>query len=109
LQGADPGVNEALRNGDLEAATVAGLDPKERALLELTAIQTKNAYKIHAGTIQNVRDAGWRDEEIMEGLFIGAYFNLMVRMADSFGLPDPSMISTGETLAVIDEPSTTGS
>jgi hypothetical protein len=32
------------------------------------------------------------DEQIMEALFIGAYFNLMVRMADAFGLPDPSMI-----------------
>jgi len=95
-QGADPAVNEALRNGDLDAATAAGLDPKERALLELTAIQTKNAYKIHVGAIQKVRDAGWTDEGIMGGLFIGAYFNLMVRMADAFGLPDPSVFATEE-------------
>lgn len=96
LQGADPAVNEALRQADLEAATAAGLDPKERALLELTEIQTKNAYKIHAGSVQKVRDAGWSDEQIMEGLFIGAYFNMMVRIADAFGLPDPSTITIDE-------------
>lgn len=92
MQGADPVINAALKTGDLEAASRAGLDAKERALLELTKIQTENAYKIHAGTIQRVRDAGWSDEEIMEGIFIGAYFNMMVRLADAFGLPDPSGI-----------------
>jgi alkylhydroperoxidase family enzyme len=90
LQGADSRIAEALANGDLDAASAAGLDSKERALLELTEIQTKTAYKIHAGTIQKVRAAGWTDEQIAEGLFIGGYFNLLVRMADAFGLPDPN-------------------
>ncbi len=94
MQGADPAINDALRKGDLDGATAAGLDPKERAFLELTAIQTKNAYKIHAAVVQKVRDAGWTDEQIMEGLFIGAYFNLMVRMADAFGLPDPAAFAS---------------
>ncbi len=38
----------------------------------------------------------WTDEEIMEGLFIGAYFNLIVRMADAFGLPDLYVVATEE-------------
>ncbi len=32
----------------------------------------------------------------MEGLFIGAYSNMMVRMADVFGLPDLSVVATEE-------------
>lgn len=89
MQGADDALNAALVNGDLDAASAAGLDGKERALLEFTALQTQSAYKIHDGSTQALRDVGWTDEQIMEGAFIGAMFNFFVRMADAFGLPDP--------------------
>ena len=82
-------MNAALRARDLEAASAAGLDPKERALLEFTQLQTLSAYKIHDGSVQKLRDVGWTDEQIMEGTFIGAIFNFFVRMADAFGLADP--------------------
>lgn len=79
---------EALRNGDLEAA---GLDRKERLLLDFVGTITMHAYRVTDQQVQGLRDAGWTDEQIAEATYDAALFNLFVRLADTFGIVPPAM------------------
>lgn len=85
---------EALRDGDLDRA---GLSPEERLLLEYVATLTKHAYRITDSQVQKLRDAGWSDAQIAEATYIGALFNLFVRLADAFDIhPPPERDPEGE-------------
>ena len=80
-------VAEALRNGDLEAA---GLDRPHRMLLEFVETITRHAYRVTDEQVQDLRDAGWSDEQIAEAAYDAALFNLFVRLADTFGIEPPA-------------------
>jgi len=91
-------VAEALRAGDLDAA---GLDAAHRLLLEFIGTLTKHAWRITDAQVQELRDAGWSDEQIAEAVYDGALFNLFVRLADAFDIhPDPVMDPGGVPSAV---------
>jgi alkylhydroperoxidase family enzyme len=81
-------VAEALRDGDLDAA---GLELPERKLLEFVSTITQHAYRVTDEQVQELRDAGWTDEQIAEAAYDAALFNLFVRLADTFGLEPPPM------------------
>lgn len=92
----------ALRDGDLGAA---GLDRPERLLLEMVGTLTRHAYRITDEQIQELRDAGWSDEQIAEAVYVGALFNLFVRLADAFDIhPAPEMDADGVPRAVTEGP-----
>jgi len=78
----------ALRSGDLDAA---GLPRPERLLLEFAATITRAAYRVTDEQVQDLRDAGWSDEQIAEAGYDAALFNLFVRLADTFGIEPPAM------------------
>jgi alkylhydroperoxidase family enzyme len=86
LQGADSEITAALFKGDLAAAPVT--DP-ERALLTFVELLTRHAYKNTPEDVQRVRDAGWTEPQIAEGVYITALFAFFNRVADAFGLEDP--------------------
>ena len=79
---------QALRDGDLDAA---GLDDAHRLLLEFVATITRAAYRVTDEQVQELRDAGWSDEQIAEAAYDAALFNLFVRLADTFGIEPPAM------------------
>jgi alkylhydroperoxidase family enzyme len=79
-------VAEALRAGDLDAA---GLDRPHRLLLEFVETITRHAYRVTDEQVQELRDAGWSDEQIAETAYDAALFNLFVRLADTFGIEPP--------------------
>ena len=81
-------VAEALRNGDLEAA---GLDRPHRLLLDFVETITRHAYRVTDEQVQELRDAGWSDEQIAEAAYDAALFNLFVRLADTFGIEPPAV------------------
>ena len=81
-------VAEALRNGDLEAA---GLDRPHHMLLEFVETITRHAYRVTDEQVQELRDAGWSDEQIAEAAYDAALFNLFVRLADTFGIEPPAV------------------
>jgi alkylhydroperoxidase family enzyme len=76
----------ALRAGDLESA---GVTPAERKLLEFSAKLTERAWAITDGDVAELRAAGWSDAQIAEAVYVGAFFNMMVRLADAFGIEPP--------------------
>ena len=61
----------------------------ERALLQFVELLTRHAYKNTPEDVQKVRDAGWADPQIAEGVYITALFAFFNRVADAFGLEDP--------------------
>jgi alkylhydroperoxidase family enzyme len=79
---------EALRAGDLDAA---GLDRPHRLLLDFVETITRHAYRVTDGQVEELRDAGWTDEQIAEAAYDAALFNLFTRLADTFGIEPPAM------------------
>lgn len=51
---------------------------------------TKQAYKITDEDVQKLRDVGWTEPQIAEGVYIAALFAFFNRVADAFGLEDPN-------------------
>jgi alkylhydroperoxidase family enzyme len=82
-------VAKALRDGDLDRAPIT---PAERLLLEFVETLTKHAYRITDEQVQALRDAGWTDAQIAEAVYVGALFNLLVRIADAFDIHPPEMM-----------------
>jgi len=104
LQGEQYGpVAEALRDGDLDRAPVS---TAERHLLEFVATLTRHAYKITDSQVQGLREDGWSDPQIAEAVYVGALFNLFVRLADAFDIhPPPERDPDGAVpRAVVDGP-----
>ena len=81
-------VAEALRAGDLDAA---GLDRPHRLMLEFVETITRHAYRVTDEQVQELRDAGWSDEQVAETAYDAALFNLFVRLADTFGIEPPAV------------------
>ncbi len=63
------------------------IDDKTKQLLHLSATVTRNAYKVHEGTMKDLRDHGCTDEELFEAVAVTSLFNYMDRMADALGAP----------------------
>jgi alkylhydroperoxidase family enzyme len=79
-------VADALRDGDLDRAEVTDA---ERLLLRYVETLTRHAYRITDSQVQGLRDAGWSDAQIAEATYVGALFNLFVRLADAFDIHPP--------------------
>ena len=84
---------QAIVEGKLDEA---GLTASERALLEYVELVTKAAYKTTAEDVQKLRDAGWKEEQIAEAVYVTAMFAFFNRVADAFGVPSQEYLSTGK-------------
>ena len=63
------------------------IDDKTKLILHFSETITRNSYKIHEGTLQELRDKGCTDEELFESIAVASLFNFMDRMADALGAP----------------------
>ena len=92
---------QAIRDGTpLEQVPVT---TAERLLLEFVGTLTKHAYHITDEQVDGLRCAGWSDEQIAEAVYVGALFNLFVRLADAFDIhPNPALEPGGMPRAVTD-------
>jgi alkylhydroperoxidase family enzyme len=84
---------QAIFEGKLDEA---GLTPAERALLEYAELITKAAYRSTREDVQKLRDAGWKEEQISEAVYITAMFAFFNRVADAFGIPSQDYLATGK-------------
>jgi len=87
VQGAQDQVTGPLAAGD---AASAELSRRERALLDFAKLVTEAAHQTTATDVQALRDTGWTDEQIAEAVYVVAMFAFFNRVADAFGLQDPS-------------------
>jgi len=74
----------------------AGLTPAERVLLEYVELVTKAAYRTTSEDVQKLRDAGWKEEQIAEAVYVTALFAFFNRVADAFGVASQDYLSTGK-------------
>ncbi len=84
---------QAIVEGKLDEAA---LTASERALLEYVELVTKSAYKTTPEDVQKLRDAGWKEEQIAEAVYVTAMFAFFNRVADAFGVPSQHYLSTGK-------------
>ena len=84
---------QAIVEGKLDDA---GLSASERALLEYVELVTKAAYKTTPEDVQRLRDAGWKEEQIAEAVYITAMFAFFNRVADAFGIPAQDYLTIGK-------------
>lgn len=83
---------QAIFDGRLDEA---GLAPAERRLLEYVQLITRAAYRSTPEDVQKLRDAGWKEEQIAEGVYIAALFAFFNRVADAFGITSQDYLATG--------------
>jgi alkylhydroperoxidase family enzyme len=74
----------------------AGLTQAERALMDYVELVTRAAYRTSAADVQKLRDAGWRDEQIAEAVYVTALFAFFNRVADAFGVPPQDYLISGK-------------
>jgi alkylhydroperoxidase family enzyme len=60
-------------------------------------IVTEAAYKSTAEDVQKLRDAGWKEDQIAEAVYITAIFAFFNRVADAFGVPAQNYLDMGKT------------
>jgi alkylhydroperoxidase family enzyme len=65
-------------------------------LLDYVKLITDAAYRSTAEDVQKLRDAGWKEEQIAEAVYITAMFAFFNRVADAFGIPSQDYLGTGK-------------
>jgi alkylhydroperoxidase family enzyme len=83
----------AVIEGRLDAG---GLTPAERALVDYVKLITENSAGSTAEDVQKLRDAGWKEEQIAETVYITAMFAFFNRVADAFGIAPQNYLLTGQ-------------
>ncbi|MGA7624643.1 MAG: carboxymuconolactone decarboxylase family protein [Candidatus Acidiferrales bacterium] len=93
VQGASDQCVSAILGGKLDEAE---LTPAERALMDYVGIITKDAARSTHADVQKLRDAGWREDQIAEAVYITALFAFFNRVADAFGVPSQDYLIKGK-------------
>ncbi|OFV98719.1 MAG: hypothetical protein A3H94_05440 [Acidobacteria bacterium RIFCSPLOWO2_02_FULL_60_20] len=77
--------------------TLAILDEKDRVLLRFARKLNDIPREISAADIDELRLAGFTDQNIFDVVVIVAYFNFMNRVADGLGVvPEPEKLQSQE-------------
>ena len=64
--------------------------------MDYVELVTRAAYRTTAADVQKLRDAGWRDEQIAEAVYVTALFAFFNRVADAFGVPPQDYLISGK-------------
>jgi alkylhydroperoxidase family enzyme len=65
-------------------------------LLDYVKLITDAAFRSTTEDVQKLRDAGWKEEQIAEAVYITAMFAFFNRVADAFGVPSQDYLGTGK-------------
>jgi alkylhydroperoxidase family enzyme len=65
-------------------------------LLDYVKQVTEAAYRTTSEDVQKLRDAGWREEQIAEAVYVTALFAFFNRVADAFGVPSQEYLAKGK-------------
>jgi uncharacterized peroxidase-related enzyme len=64
----------------------ADIDAKDKAMLAYAEKITVNPSDVGESDVQALREAGWRDVEILDIAVVTAYRNFITRVADALGV-----------------------
>lgn len=93
LQGVSDHTMHAFIQGKLENAE---LTDAERVLLRYVKVITESAYRSTPEDVQKLRDAGWKEEQIAEAVYVTALFAMFNRIANAFGVPVQNYVAMGK-------------
>lgn len=96
MQGATDEVVGAFVEGNIENA---GLSEAELALMKYVELVSRAAYRTTPDDVQKLRNAGWREEQIAEAVYVIALFAMFNRIANAFGVPPQNYVAMGKTTA----------
>ena len=65
-------------------------------LLDYVQQVSEAAYRTTPEDVQKLRDAGWKEEQIAEAVYVTAMFAFFNRVADAFGVPSQEYLSKGK-------------
>lgn len=68
----------------------------EHALLDYVKLVTEAAYRTTSEDVQKLRDAGWKEEQIAEAVYVTAMFAFFNRVADAFGVASQDYRAAGK-------------
>ena len=88
MQEANSEIGKALAEGKIPSEL---LPHPECELLQFAKILTLSPHKNTPENVAALRHAGWGDEQIAEAVYITALFAFFNRVADAFGLDNPSL------------------
>jgi len=72
------------------------LTATERALMRYTRLITEDASRSSHEDVQQLRDAGWSEDQIAEAVYVIAMFAFFNRVADAFGVPSQDYLSLND-------------
>jgi uncharacterized peroxidase-related enzyme len=93
MQGAAEQTVAAFMDGSLDKAE---LTLAERALLDYVKVISEAAYRSTPEDVQKLRDAGWKEEQIAEAVYVVALFAMFNRIANAFGIPVQNYVAMGK-------------
>jgi alkylhydroperoxidase family enzyme len=64
--------------------------------MDYVELVTRAAYRSTHEDVQNLRDAGWTENQISEAVYITAMFAFFNRVADAFGIPSQNYLQAGK-------------
>ncbi len=64
--------------------------------MDYVKLVTEAAYRTTSEDVQKLRDAGWKEDQIAEAVYITAMFAFFNRVADAFGIASQDYLSTGK-------------
>jgi alkylhydroperoxidase family enzyme len=64
--------------------------------MDYAEIITKDAACSTHADVQRLRDAGWKEDQIAEAVYITALFAFFNRVADAFGVPSQDYLIKGK-------------
>jgi alkylhydroperoxidase family enzyme len=64
--------------------------------LDYVELITRAASRSTPDDVQKLRDAGWKEDQIAEAVYVTAMFAFFNRVADAFGVPSQDYLSTGK-------------
>ena len=73
-----------------------GLSKKEEAMLEYSEKITLAASNMTQDDVEQLREVGWNDREILDISLIASYYNFRTRMADALGVELDEAFADGE-------------
>ena len=63
-------------------------------MLEYVELVTKAASRTTSADVQKLRNAGWKEEQIAETVYVTALFAFFNRVSDAFGVASQDYLST---------------
>jgi alkylhydroperoxidase family enzyme len=63
--------------------------------MDYVELITRAAYRSTHEDVQKLRDAGWRENQISEAVYITALFAFFNRVADAFGISSQGYLESG--------------